>query len=878
MNDRFRISKAILKRELISYFSSPTGYVFITLFVFLSAVAAFWQEAFFANNLANLDPLNQVMPYLLVFLIPAISMTMWAEEKRNGTDELLLTLPATDLEIVLGKYLAALAIYSVALVFSFSHVIVLMWLGSPDLGLIFSTYLGYWLMGAALLALGMLASLLTDNLTVAFILGALFCAAPVFIQHAGVILGGSLRNLVVSLSFVEQFRDFASGVVSFSSLLYFVSFAAAMLYLNVALLGRRHWPTNKGAAPLGRHYAARAAALVIAVASLTVLTSRLGGRLDVTAEQIHSLSTSTRELIRGLDDAKPVFLQAYLSPDVPRRYLQARNDIIAMMREFDAIGGGRVYTRVVETEPFTPEAREAQDRFNIRPRQLQAWEQAPGSPDEIYMGIAFTSGSDEFVIPFFDPGLPVEYELMRSIRVVANAERRKVGVLRTEAKLFGGFDFESKRQSPDWSIVAELRKQYEVVAVPPGQDYPPDLDVLMVALPHTVQPDEIERLTEYVNAGNPVLLLLDPLPAFNIEMSPQQTPPNPFMQGAPPPRPPTDVKPVLDALGVDWQKDRIAWDRYNPHPQFRQLPPEVVFVGSGSGAERAFNPDQPVSSGLQEVVLLYPGVLKAAEGASTEFFPLLETSADSGTALWNRLVQRSIFGVQLATNLPHEPDEESYVTAARVQGKEGDKPLSAIVIADVDMMGEQFFELRRQGVENLNFDNVAFLLNAVDQLAGDESFIALRKRRPRHRTLEAVEAQTRDYEDRRLTETQQAETTAQERLDEAQARLDRAVEALRQRTDLDARTQQIMINNVQNAENRRLQVARKNIEDEKERQIERSRADMEAAIRRIQNTIKVLAVALPPIPAFVLFVLVSLRRLRREKIGVELDRLVTEAR
>ncbi len=877
MNDRWRLPKAILKRELISYFSNPTGYVFITLFVFLSAVAAFWQESFFASNLANLDQLNRVMPYLLVFLIPAITMTMWAEEKRNGTDELLLTLPASDLEIVLGKYLAALAIYSVALIFSLSHVIVLMWLGSPDLGLIASTYLGYWLMGAALLALGMLASLLTDNLTVAFILGALFCATPVFIQHAGVILGGSLRSLVVSLSFVEQFRDLSSGVVSLSSLLYFVSFAAAMLYLNVALLGRRHWPTNKGAAPLGRHYLARGAALVVVVASLTVLTSRLGGRVDVTAEQIHSLSASTRDLIRGLDPKKPVFLQAYLSPNVPRRYLQARNDIVAVLREFRAIGGGRVYTRVIETEPYTPEAREAQDRYGIRPRPLQAWEQSPGSPDEIYMGVAFSCGASEFVIPFFDPGLPVEYELMRSIRVVANAKRKKVGVLRTEAKLFGGFDFETKRQASDWSIVAELRKQYDVVPVPPAQDYPQDLDALLVALPHTLKPDEVERLAAYVKAGNPTLLMVDPLPAFNIEMSPQQLPANPFMPSAPQ-QTPADIQPVLNALGVDWQRDRIAWDTYNPHPQFRQLPPEVVFVAPGSGAAKAFNPDQAVSSGLQEVVLLYPGVLQAAKDAKTEFTPLLETGKDSGTAQWSRLVQRTIFGAQLATNLPHEPDDKSYVVAARVQGKEGDKPVRAIVIADVDMMGEQFFELRRQGVENLNFDNVTFLLNAVDQLAGDESFIALRKRRPKHRTLEAVEARTRVYEERRLKDTQEAEATAKKRLDEAQGRLDKAVSALRQRADLDAQTQRIMINNLQNVENRRLQVARKNIEDEKERQMERSRADMEASIRGIQNTIKVLAVVLPPIPAFLLFVFVSLRRLRREKIGVSLDRLVSEPR
>jgi hypothetical protein len=127
-----------------------------------------------------------------------------------------------------------------------------------------------------------------------------------------------------------------------------------------------------------------------------------------------------------------------------------------------------------------------------------------------------------------------------------------------------------------------------------------------------------------------------------------------------------------------------------------------------------------------------------------------------------------------------------------------------------------------------------------------------------------------------LKDTQEAEAVAETRLKEAQGRLDRAVEELRNRQDLDGQTKSIMIANVENVENRRLSVARTNIEDEKERAIERSRADMEASIRTIQNTIKVLAVVLPPIPAFVLFLIVSVRRLRREKASVSPDRLVEE--
>src|SRR5580658_9798059 len=206
---------AIFKRNFFSYFNSPTGYVFICVFVALSSLAAFWPNDFFNANLDNLDQLNKYLPFILLVFIPAITMSIWADERRQGTDELLLTIPAGDFDVVLGKYLAAVAIFSVALLFSLvSNLSVLCWVGSPDIGLFLATYFGYWVVGWAMLAIGMVASFLTGNLTVGFVLGALFNVPLAFASSANVILDSDKAVAIQRWSIAHQFRDFSRGVIS----------------------------------------------------------------------------------------------------------------------------------------------------------------------------------------------------------------------------------------------------------------------------------------------------------------------------------------------------------------------------------------------------------------------------------------------------------------------------------------------------------------------------------------------------------------------------------------------------------------------------------------------------------------------------------------
>lgn len=280
------VIRAIARRELGSYLGNPAGYVFLTLFIAATGAGAFLQPGFFARNLADLALLNKVMPFILMLFVPAVTMNVWAEERRRGTDELLLTMPVRDLEVVLGKYLGALGVYSFGLLFALAHVGVLEWLGDPDRGLMVSTYLGYWLVGVAFVSVGLLASLFSSNATVAFILGAVGCAGLVFAgiapwasgivgcalvagvatlawlviqgstQNAGyVAVGSAVVTLVIWLSNTfesfeetfgmlgvdEHFYGFGQGIVRFGDVAYFFGIAVVVLYLCTFMLGRRHW-------------------------------------------------------------------------------------------------------------------------------------------------------------------------------------------------------------------------------------------------------------------------------------------------------------------------------------------------------------------------------------------------------------------------------------------------------------------------------------------------------------------------------------------------------------------------------------------------------------------------------------------------------------
>jgi ABC-2 type transport system permease protein len=458
----------------------------------------------------------------------------------------------------------------------------------------------------------------------------------------------------------------------------------------------------------------------------------------------------------------------------------------------------------------------------------------------------------------------------------------------TPAKLFGDFDFQSGRRVPPWRVVSELEKQYEVARVNPDEPITQDIDALLVVLPSSLSQPQMDNLKKYIMEGHPTLLLVDPMPLVNIGLSPilpadAQT--NPFQRNQQPPTEKGRIETLMSDIGVNWNPSMVLWDGYNPHPDLSPLQQEIIFVGPGNKNPEAFNQSDPASSGLQEIVFIYPGNLDAPTDPRFSYEPLVQTGRLSGTHNWYSLVQRGFFGMSLNPRPRRVQTPESYTIAARYTGTingqtttdstadvASAKSVNVTVIADVDFITEQFFRIRESGMQNYQFDNVTFFLNCIDILAGDESFVDLRKRRIKHRTLSAVESRTEDYIQRRIEDERQAETEAQQALAEAQNRLNEKVAEVRERTDLDDQTKQIMAKNLQEVENRRFEATKANIEAQKEATIAASKENMEMAVRGIQARIRTAAVLLPPVPVFILGVYIFIRRRKREHEGTVASR------
>ncbi|MBT7255325.1 MAG: hypothetical protein HN882_10010, partial [Planctomycetaceae bacterium] len=569
-------------------------------------------------------------------------------------------------------------------------------------------------------------------------------------------------------------------------------------------------------------------------------------------------------------------------------------------------------------EPFNEAVATAEENHAI---PLLTVSGSSGS-QQIIMGAVFRSGLQKVVVPFFEYGIPVEYELARSIATVAKGKRKTIGVIDTDADIMGGFSFAGGQPSriPQQAIVTELQKQYQMENVDATQEISVgDYDMLFIAQPSSLEDEQLTNVIRALQAGIPAVVFEDPRPeTMQVSGTGQPRPPagggGMMGMGGGQPQPKCNLTRLWDTLGIQipgalsrtnpglYDPD-LVWQSDNPYPllKYRGILDTWVFTTWLDG-------EHPITSGLQELLLPVPGAIEIDETKShLEVTPLVTSSRDAGTVksadymLEMQALSRGDRGaLERIKQLQSEGDSGSNNLAVYIEGEPvgavasddgGEKPVMKVVyIADVDVMFNAFLSIRARPAAlqdvTYKFENVTFLLNVVDYLADEMDYIAIRKRKLRHSTLKTVEHEVAIEQGKQTDAISKSHKLTNSKIETLEEELEKEIQefqeevvklqdpASTERPDPGmVRAKLINLSSRQQENQRKVQVTRIQEERNRDKQIATIKRESESKLAALRNRYKLAAVLIPPIPPLLIAIIVFFVRRLRERKGVASARL-----
>jgi len=432
MKESWKQSLAIARKELGAYFGSPMALIFVGAFLVVTLFSFFWAETFFARNIADVRPLFRWMPVLMIFLVAALTMRQWSEEQRGGTLEVLLTLPVRRASLVWGKFMAVVALIAVALALTLFLPITVSLLGNLDWGPVVGGYLAAILMASAYAAIGLFVSSRTDNQIVALMVTVLICGLLYLLGASGVtnFVGDALGEVLRGIGTGSRFESIERGVIDLRDLIYYLSLTAFFLAFNVVSLDAKRWSRGPRTAA---HRRSAILSVVLVGANLLALNTWLfpvhGLRADLTAQGEYSLSQTTRDLIRNLQE--PLLMRGYFSEKTHPLLAPLVPTIRDMMREYEIASGGKVKVEIVDPRENEELEAEANQVYGISPTPFRIAGRYESSVISSYFDILIRYGDQSTTLGFqdlievqsaggeVDVGLRnLEYDLTRSIKKV----------------------------------------------------------------------------------------------------------------------------------------------------------------------------------------------------------------------------------------------------------------------------------------------------------------------------------------------------------------------------------------------------------------------------------------------------------------------------
>ncbi|WP_372748471.1 Gldg family protein [Litorivivens sp.] len=426
--------KRIAQKEITLFFASPVAWLFLATFAAVSLFVFFWGEAFFARNIADVRPLFEWMPILLIFLASALTMRLWSEEKRSGTIEHVLTQSVPLWHFVVGKFAGCLALLLIALLITLPLPFSVALMGDLDWGPVLGGYLATFLLGATYLSIGLFVSARSDNPIVSLISATALCAAlymlgnPALTDFAGQQLGEWLRRLGTG----SRFDSITRGVIDFRDLYYYLSLIVVFLVLNTFVLEGQRW-TNTGRSSHHRYWRNMTALIALNALAANFWIGQLPLRVDATEGNQYSLSQATENYLDRLEE--PLLLRGYFSAKTHPLLAPLAPQLKDLLREYAVVGGDRLRVEFIDPARNPEQEEEANQRYGIQPTPFQVADRYEAAIVSSYFNVLVQYGDEHEVLGFQDlievrsgseTDLDVrlrnpEHDITRAIRKVQNS-------------------------------------------------------------------------------------------------------------------------------------------------------------------------------------------------------------------------------------------------------------------------------------------------------------------------------------------------------------------------------------------------------------------------------------------------------------------------
>lgn len=689
----------IIKKELKGFFDHPTGYVLLVAFILI--VSFFYFKTAFINNEASMRPMFDILPWILMFFVPAVCMRTIAEEQKEGTLELVLTQPIRDWNFLLGKFLGALIFIVIAILLTLPIPASLSGVGDFDYGTLFSQYLGAIFLAATLVAVGIFASGITKNQIIAFILGLVVNFGLLIAGFELVVLSlpNVVGNVLKQLSVLAHFSNIARGALDVRDVVYFLSTILVFLALSYLLLAKKKLPKkskNYSTLRIGT------AIIIIIAIVINLFGNYIGGRLDLTANKLYTLSEATKKIAGEVNDL--ITINVYVSQKLPTQIQLTYRDVKDILSDYQNISNGNIQVNYKHPDADKEVLSEAQSA-GIPAIQFNVLKQDEFQVQQGYFGLTVQYADETKTIPFIEKTSDLEYQLTRFIKQLTAPTKSTIGFLTGHGEKDINQDLSAFTQ--------ELSEQYTTQQVTIGEKdttLPEGINVLVIAGPTEAIPENQKSIIkDFINNGGKALFLID-----QVSLNPQ------FMQLT---AAENSFADFVEELGVRVSKNVVYDLRSNesvsfgggfinyvlPYPFWMRTMPET-----GS----------TITAQLQAVVLPWASSLEILNDklGQAKSETLLSTTEYAGH-------QEQNFDIAPDQNFSQD-NLTLHTMAVAISGltaSEGKTGGRFIVIGDSDFLTEQFAQNSP--------DNITLAQNSIDWLAQEEALIGIRSKNTSPRPL-----------------------------------------------------------------------------------------------------------------------------------------------